>query len=302
MSKCLVTGGAGFIGSNLVDRLLKDKHEVLVIDDLSSGSIKNVDDRATLIHYDISKGLPYYIKKHMESVDFVFHMAAFSRVEPSIQNPLLAHNINVNGTLNVLKAAKDAGVKRFIFTSSSAVYGEAKNIPTKETEPLHSMSPYALHKEIGEKYCKLFTDLYGIETVILRYANVYGPRQPLSGPYCNVMGIFSSQKKGGQPLTIVGDGTNAREYIHVDDVVSANISCINNKNIGNANIFNIGSGQEFNVNEIAKLIGGKTTKLPPRIEPTRTALVSTKAKHNLKWEPTINLKDWVKEYKKENQI
>ena len=274
----------------------------MVIDDLSTGTIKNVDERATLVHYDLSKGLPYYVKKHMESVDIVFHLAAFSRVEPSIQNPLLAHNINVNGTLNILKACRDSKVKRFVFTSSSAVYGNAENIPTDENEKLYAMSPYALHKQIGEQYCQLFTDLYEMETVILRYANVYGPRQPESGPYCNVMGIFAGQRLNKQPLTIVGDGTNSREYIHVHDVVSANIACINNKKIGKADIFNIGSGQEFSVNEIAKLIGGKTTNIPPRVEPKRTALKSEKAKHNLLWKPTINLKDWVKEYKKEIKL
>tara|TARA_B100001758_G_scaffold247955_1_gene269093 strand:- start:19156 stop:20061 length:906 start_codon:yes stop_codon:yes gene_type:complete len=300
--KTVVTGGAGFIGSHLVDRLLKDKHEVMVIDDLSTGTIKNVDERATLVHYDLAKGLPYYVKKHMESVDIVFHLAAFSRVEPSIQNPLLAHNINVNGTLNILKACRDSKVKRFVFTSSSAVYGNAENIPTDENEKLYAMSPYALHKQIGEQYCQLFTDLYEMETVILRYANVYGPRQPESGPYCNVMGIFAGQRLNKQPLTIVGDGTNSREYIHVHDVVNANIACINNKKIGKADIFNIGSGQEFSVNEIAKLIGGKTTNIPPRVEPKRTALKSEKAKHNLLWKPTINLKDWVKEYKKEIKL
>ena len=300
--KTVVTGGAGFIGSHLVDRLLKDKHEVMVIDDLSTGTIKNVDERATLVHYDLAKGLPYYVKKHMESVDIVFHLAAFSRVEPSIQNPLLAHNINVNGTLNILKACRDSKVKRFVFTSSSAVYGNAENIPTDENEKLYAMSPYALHKQIGEQYCQLFTDLYEMETVILRYANVYGPRQPESGPYCNVMGIFAGQRLNKQPLTIVGDGTNSREYIHVHDVVNANIACINNKKIGKADIFNIGSGQEFSVNDIAKLIGGKTTNIPPRVEPKRTALKSEKAKHNLLWKPTINLKDWVKEYKKEIKL
>ena len=300
--KCLVTGGAGFIGSNLVDELLKQKHDVMVIDDLSTGYIKNLDERATLIHHDIAKPLPYYVKKHLESVDYVFHLAAFSRVEPSIQNPIIAHNINVNGTLNILKCAKDAGITRFIFTSSSAIYGNAEKIPTVEESPAQPMSPYALHKRIGENYCKLFTDLYDMETVILRYANVYGPRQPLEGTYCNVMGIFTQQKQHGQPLTIVGTGENSRDYIHVKDVVNANISCMNNKKIGKADIFNIGSGQEFSVNEIADLFGEDRVSLPERIEPKRTLLNSKKATRILKWKPSINLKDWVKEYKKENKI
>ena len=153
---------------------------------------------------------------------------------------------------------------------------------------------HLFQKRNGSHVIKVVDSVVGMETIILRYANVYGPRQPESGPYCNVMGIFASQKLNKQPLTIVGDGTNSREYVHVNDVVSANIACINNTKIGKADIFNIGSGQEFSVNEIAKLIGGKTVNIPPRVEPKRTALKSEKAKSGLLWKPTINLKDWVK--------
>ena len=302
MSRCLVTGGAGFIGSNLVDALISKNHEVLVIDDLSTGVRENVNPQADFVKHDLCNNIPYFIKKGLESIDFVFHLAAFSRVEPSIHNPLKADKINVGGTVGLLKACADAKVKKVMFTSSGSVYGNAKTIPTSEKSALNPMSPYGLQKQIGEQYCKLFYQLYGLDSVVFRYANVYGPRQPLTGTYCNVMGIFTQQRKDKKPLTIVGTGKNTRDYIHVADVVNANLLAMINTKASKADVFNLGSGVEYSVNDVAKMVGGKTTSIPERVEPKRTLLNSEKANKLLGWEPTINLKDWVKEYKKEQGI
>ena len=222
MSRVLVTGGAGFIGSNLVNRLVDDGHEVIVFDDLSTGKEENINPKAKFYKKDITQIRRNSDFTMFEGVDIVFHLAAFPRVEPSIKEPIHAHNINVNGTLNMLKACVDYNVKRFVFTSSSAVYGEAKT-PTNEFMETNPMSPYALHKLIGEQYCKLFSQLYNLETVSLRYSNAYGEGQPTEGAYCNVMGIFEQQKSKGEKLTIVGDGEQRRDFIHIDDIVEANI-------------------------------------------------------------------------------
>ena len=216
---CLVTGGAGFIGSKIVDKLINEGHYVRVIDDLSSGSQYNLNPQAEFYKVDISE---HPFLDMFQDIDVVFHLAAFPRVEPSIDDPIRAHRINVNGTLNVLKACVDYDVKRLVFTSSSAVYGEAKT-PTTEDHPTNPMSPYALNKLIGEQYCKLFSDIYNLQTVCLRYSNAYGENQPTEGPYCNVMGIFQQQKMESKPMTIVGDGEQRRDFIHVDDIAEANL-------------------------------------------------------------------------------
>ena len=298
----LVTGGAGFIGSNLVDELVKQKYTVTVIDDLSTGKIDNINPAATFINHDISKPLPYYLKKALNQVDYVFHLAAFARVEPSIQRPTFSNTVNVSGTVELLHACAQANVSKFVLTSSSAVYGDAKKFPVSEKAAIKPMSPYGLQKYVAEEYCKLFASLYNLPCAVLRYANVYGPRQPLTGSYCNVMGIFTNQRKQEQPLTIAGDGTNSRDYIHVKDVVNANILCTRVESLKNFEVMNIGSGIDYTVNDIANIIGGKTVTIPERVEPKKTLLNSKKALKLLGWEPTINLKDWVKEYKKEQGI
>ena len=180
--KCLVTGGAGFIGSNLVDKLIKEGHDVVIVDDMSTGKKSNINEKAKFFNHDIRKK---FTDEIMNNVDVVFHLAALARVQPSIEDPITYHDVNVNGTLNLLKACVDYNVNRFVFSSSSSVYGdvEEKDLPTSESAELSPMSPYAIHKLIGEQYCKLFSKLYGIETVCLRYFNVYGERQPIEGAY-----------------------------------------------------------------------------------------------------------------------
>jgi len=293
--RCLVTGGAGFIGSNLVDGLIKDGHIVVVWDNLFTGKRNNVNPKAHFISCDITKS--YDARKVLMSEfkpDVVFHLAAFPRVEQSIQDPLTSHDINVNGTLRMLRLSAECGVKRFVLSSTSAVYGEAKQLPTTEECELNPMSPYALHKLVGEQYCKLFSELYDIETVCLRYSNVYGEGQPTEGAYCNVMGIFEQQKERGDKLTIVGDGKQRRDFVYVGDVVSANIKVGTTKMKFNGDIFNIGSGKSYSVNQIAQWIGGETTNIESRIEPKETLLHSGKANFILNWETTMELEKWIK--------
>tara|TARA_R100000315_G_C5227948_1_gene138980 strand:+ start:618 stop:1562 length:945 start_codon:yes stop_codon:yes gene_type:complete len=287
---CLVTGGAGFIGSKIVDKLINEGHYVRVIDDLSSGSQYNLNPQAEFYKVDISE---HPFLDMFQDIDVVFHLAAFPRVEPSIDDPIRAHRINVNGTLNVLKACVDYDVKRLVFTSSSAVYGEAKT-PTTEDHPTNPMSPYALNKLIGEQYCKLFSDIYNLQTVCLRYSNAYGENQPTEGPYCNVMGIFQQQKMESKPMTIVGDGEQRRDFIHVDDIAEANLqAAFTNKISFLGDIFNIGYGENYSVNEIAEWMGGETTNISPRIEPKETLLNSDKFKNIFNWKPITNLKEWL---------
>lgn len=290
--RCLVTGGAGFIGSNLVDKLVEYGHNVIVLDDLSTGDIYNINSQAEFYRLDISE---HAFLDMFQDIDVVFHLAAFARVEPSIEDPVRANRINVNGTLNVLKACVDYGVKRFVFTSSSAVYGEAET-PTTEDTSLNPMSPYALNKLVGEQYCKLFSDLYKLQTVCLRYSNAYGENQPTEGSYCNVMGIFEQQKQMGKPMTIVGDGEQRRDFIHVNDIVDANIKVgFTNKVSFLGDVYNVGSGKNYSVNEIAEWMGGETEEIPPRVEPKETLLNSDKLKSTFDWKPTIDLKKWLKQ-------
>ena len=290
--KCLVTGGAGFIGSHLVNRLVNDGHDVGVIDNLSTGKKENINPKVKFYRLDVTQMRRPTDSFMFTDVDIVFHLAAFPRVEPSIKEPMFAHEVNVNGTLNVLNASRKHNVKRFIFTSTSAVYGDAV-VPTTEKTELNPMSPYALHKLIGEQYCKLFSELYDIETVCLRYSNAYGEGQPTEGAYCNVMGIFTQQKQKGKKLTIVGDGEQRRDFVYIDDIVDANIKCMNYSSKLKGDIFNIGYGKNYSVNQIAEWTGGETTNIEPRIEPRKTLLDSSKAKSVLGWEAKTNLKEWI---------
>tara|TARA_B100000131_G_scaffold317700_1_gene360192 strand:- start:47 stop:961 length:915 start_codon:yes stop_codon:yes gene_type:complete len=300
--KCLVTGGAGFIGSNLVDRLIDEGHEVTIIDDLSTGKKENINEKALWSQMDIGieTSVPY-MTMLMKGVDVVFHMACLARVQPSIDNPLLYHNKNVNGVVNVLEACREAGVKKLVFSSSSSVYGdvEEKDLPTKEMSELNPMSPYALHKLVGEEYCKLYSKLYGIETVSLRYFNVYGERQPTEGAYCLVMGIFAGQRLNGEPMTIRGDGEQRRDFTYVKDVVDANIRCATSLIKWAGEVINIGNGDNRSVNDLADMIGGDRINVDPVIEPRQTLADNYRAGNLLDWKPTMKLEDWLPKWKKE---
>ena len=298
--RCLVVGGAGFIGSNLVDRLIKDEHKVQVWDNLSTGKRNNVNPKAHFINCDITKS--YDARKVIMDEfkpDVVFHLAAKASVQLSIENPIEYHNANVNGMLNILNLCVECGVKRFVFSSSSSVYGDAEQVPTTEECKLNPMSPYALHKLIGEQYCKLYSELYGIETVSLRYFNVYGERQLLEGAYCLVMGIFAQQRLNGEPMTINGNGKQRRDFTYVGDVVEANIKVATMKMNFSGDVFNIGNGDNRSVNEIADMIGGDRIHRDPVIEPMETLAHNGKAKFVLNWKPTTEIEDWIIKYKKE---
>jgi len=299
--KCLVTGGAGFIGSNLVDELIKDGHEVIVIDNLVSGKEENINPKTEFHNLDICDMNVRGLCHMFDGVDVVFHTAALARVQPSIDNPIDFNNVNVNGTLNLLKACVDYGVNRFVFSSSSSVYGdvEEKDLPTSENSELNPMSPYALHKLIGEQYCKLFSQLYNLETVSLRYFNVYGERQPIEGAYTLVMGAFAKQMLENKPMTIRGDGEQRRDFTYVGDVVDANIRAGFYEHPIWGEVFNVGNGDNRSVNQIADMMGGETIGVEPVVEPKLTLADNNKIKKMLSWKPTMNLEDWLPKWKEE---
>lgn len=291
--KYLVTGGAGFIGSNLADALIGQGHKVIIIDNLSTGKKENINPKAEFINADI-RNLEE-IKPYFNGVDGVFHVAALPRVQLSIENPIETNDINVNGTINVLMAAKEAKVKRLVYSASSSAYGNADVLPLKEDMKPCAMSPYGLQKYIGEEYCRIFNLLYGIETVILRYFNAYGPRMADSGAYLTVIKNFLMQKSRGEAMTITGDGEQTRDFTHVRDIVRANIAAMQGKKVGKGEVINIGAGKNHSVNQIAALIGGETAYVPPRIEPKNTLADNSKARELLGWEPKENIEEAIKE-------
>ncbi|OGF28192.1 hypothetical protein A2477_04065 [Candidatus Falkowbacteria bacterium RIFOXYC2_FULL_47_12] len=299
MAKILVTGGAGFIGSNLVDALIERGDEVIILDNLSTGKRENLNGQATFVEADL-RDLEK-IKPHFAGVDYVFHEAALARVQPSIEDPVTYNDTNVNGTLNVLVAAKDAGVKKVIYAASSSAYGDQKKMPLTEDLPANPLSPYGLQKYIGEEYCRLFSCVYKLPTVCLRYFNVYGPRMVLEGAYASVIGIFGHLRQQGKPLTIVGDGEQLRTYTYVKDIVRANLLAAAS-DISDGRAINAGQSSEYSVNQIAALIGGPTVNIPPRLEPRRNLCDNSLAKTLLGWEPEMELDRWIPEYKKQLKI
>ena len=297
MAKCIVTGGAGFIGSNLVDELVKRGDEVVIVDDLSTGKKENINPKAKFHKEDV-RNLENLIEI-FKGADYVFHLAALARVQPSIEDPITYHDVNVNGTHNVLEAARQTGAKKVVFSASSSAYGNQEKMPLYEGMPANPMSPYALHKYVGERYLKLYNEIYGLPTVALRYFNIYGNRQPLEGAYSLVMGIFANQRLKGESMTITGDGENRRDFTSVVDAVRANIMAAESDKVGKGEVINIGRGANYSVNELAAMIGGPSVNIEARIEPKETLADTTKAKELLDWEPTVELTDWIKEYKKE---
>ena len=297
MAKCLVTGGAGFIGSNLVDALIERGDGVIIIDNLSTGKKENINPKASFHNLDIRK--LDKIQPLFKDVDYVFHLAAFARVQPSIEDPITANDINLNGTLNVLESARQAKVKKVIYSASSSAYGNQDKMPLREDMPAQPLSPYGLQKYVGELYCRLFSEIYNLPTVSLRYFNIYGKRQVLEGAYCLVMGIFVRQRLNNEPMTITNDGKQRRDFTSVVDAVKANISAAESDNVGKGEAINIGRGKNYSVNELAEMIGGPTKFIGERIEPFETLADNSLAKELLGWEPTVELGEWLKEYKQE---
>jgi len=291
--KVLVTGGVGFIGSNLVDALIRDGYQVIVVDNLLNGSKKNLNSKAKFYKVDI-RNLKK-IKPLFKGVDFVFHVAAVPRVPFSIKFPELTHQHNAVGTLNVLLAARDAKVKKVIFSSSSSVYGKQSSLPLTEKMLSQPMSPYGLQKLIGEYYCGIFSKIYGLPTISLRYFNVYGTRQNREGPYATAIAKFLQQAAGNKPLTIFGDGHQTRDFTHVVDVVRANILAMKSKRVGQGEVINIGAGKNYSILKIAKIISPKIVFLPPRVgEPRHTLASIQKAKKLLGWLPKVKLENGIK--------
>jgi UDP-glucose 4-epimerase len=298
--KYIVTGGAGFIGSHIVDKLLDDNHQVIVLDNLSSGFEKNINSKAELVKIDVSdSNSSNKIVSLMQGADSVFHLAAMARVQPSIDDPMSFEKNNSLATINILKCAVDAKVRRVIYSASSAAYGNATKMPLKETDSINPISPYAMQKYYGEIACKMFSEVYGIQTVSLRYFNIYGERQSMEGAYALVVAAFAKMRLNKKPLTIRGDGEQRRDFTHVKDIVKANILASKSQLVGKGEVINIGNGNNVSVNDIAGMIGGETTQVDPVIEPRETLADNALAKELLGWEPSIILKDWIPKYKKD---
>lgn len=298
MTHSLVTGGAGFIGSNLVDTLLEKGHKVTCIDNEHSDAHdefywnkKAWNVKGDIRDYDLMREL-------MDGVDYVFHLAAEARIQPAIINPIEAVSINCVGTTTVLQTAREAKVKRVMYSSTSSGYG-MNTSPNVETQSDDCLNPYSVSKVAGEKLCRMYTQLYGLPTVAFRYFNVYGERQPLRGQYAPVIGIFLRQKAAGEKLTIVGDGNQRRDFTHVSDVVRANIMAATKEVDPEAfgQVYNIGTGTNYSINQIARLIDWPTTNIAPRPGEARISLANNqKMRTTFDWSPTVKLEDWIKAY------
>jgi len=295
MTISIVTGGAGFIGSHIVEKLKQLDHMVVVIDNEYSDNDNFHWRKDTLnVNIDITdyKGL----KKAFTGADYIFHLAAEARIGPAIKNPLNALNINTMGTCNVLQCAREVKAKKVLYSSTSSGYGlnEAPNI---ETQPDDCLNPYSVSKIAGEKLCKMYTDLYGLNTIIFRYFNVFGERAPRKGQYAPVTGIFLRQKEAGESLTIVGDGEQRRDYIYVKDVANANVMAAisNPDDDAYGQVYNVGSGKNYSVNEIASFISDDTINIPPRVGEARNSLANIdKIQKTFAWKPEMNVEEWIK--------
>jgi UDP-glucose 4-epimerase len=290
--KCLVTGGEGFIGSHVVDSLVARGHDVLCIDDRSAPENAQFyrSPRAKYVTSDIRERANRYLYR---GIDVVFHMAARSRIQPSIANPTEWFSVNVMGTQEVLEACRASGVRRVVYSASSSYYGHASSPPFREDAPPGCATPYSLSKWQGEQICDLYTRLYGLSTVSLRYFNVYGPREPLRGGYAPVMGLFKRQAAAGQPITVDGDGMQRRDFTYITDVVEANILAAESAATGT---YNIGTGKNTSILDLARRVSVKYSAdiefLPKRIGETQETLAdASKAERDLGWKATTMLED-----------
>lgn len=295
MGKAVVTGGAGFIGSNLTDSLVERGYEVHVIDSLIAGHREHVNKKATLHVLDITDLAA--IEPVFKGAKYVFHLAALPRVQYSIEYPAETHATNVTGTQNVLIAAQKAGVKKVVYSASSSAYGDQKKLPLVESMEAMPKSPYGLHKYVGELYCRVWSEVYGLPTVSLRYFNVYGPRNSSEGAYALVIAKFLRQRAEGNPLTVTGDGKQTRDFTHVRDVVRANILAAESSKVGKGESINIGAGRNQSVNKIVELIGGKVKHIPARFEPKNTLADNIRARKLLGWKPQVSIEDGIAELK-----
>jgi len=297
----IVTGGCGFIGSNLVDRLIELNHDVTVIDNLSSDAHDQFYYNKNAIYYKDDITNKHIVNGIFErhKPDYVFHLAAEARIQNCINDPTKAFNTNTVGTQNILESCRLFKTKRVMFSSTSAIYGLNDTLPQTETLSPSCLNMYSYSKLFSEGLFKLYSEMYGIDSICFRYFNVYGPRQPIRGTYAPVIGVFSRQKKNNEKMTIVGDGLQTRDYVHVSDIVSANIAAMNCEHKLNGNIINIGTGKSFSVLDIAKMMNGEYIHIPARNGEARHTLADiTKTKELLNWEPKYSLEKYMenKEY------
>lgn len=293
--RALVTGGAGFIGSHIVDALIARGDEVICIDDESAPQNSTFYWHQDAINV-IGDIRDVNLRRHYENVDVVFHLAARSRIQPTVNNPSECFSVNVLGTQEVLEASRIASVKRVVYSASSSYYGHASLPPFVEYAPKGCATPYSLSKWQGEEVCDLYTKLYGLSTVSLRYFNVYGPREPLKGEYAPVMGLFRRQKAAGQPMTIVGNGKQRRDFTHISDAVEANLLAA--EKIGVTGPINIGTGRNYSINDLAVMIGGDRLYVAERVGETRETLANNmRAREELGWIPKMLLEDYLNENK-----
>ncbi len=294
--KSLVTGGAGFIGSNLVDKLVELNHEVTVIDNLSTGQMSNLQKSKNKINFikkDISDQKDD-IESYFKNVNWVFHLAGLADIVPSITNPSDYFNCNVNGTLKILEASRKANVKKFVYAASASCYGIPEKFPTKEDSNIDPKYPYALTKYLGEELVLHWGKVYKMPNISARLFNAYGPRSRTTGAYGAVFGVFLAQKIANAPLTIVGDGNQTRDFIHVSDLVNALIKIAEKGK--NLESYNIASGKETSVNTVANLIGGKKIQIPERPgEPKRSLGDIDKIKSELNWKPKTTIEEGIKD-------
>lgn len=305
--RSLVTGGAGFIGSHLVDKLLEMGHQVTVVDNESSICNQKFywNDKAWNVKADISDAQVMEqvfscVNEGMPKIDWVFHLAAYSRIQIALKNPVGCVRTNVLGTTTLLQNAREHGVKAFVNSSTSSSYGLKNEPPLREDMTPDCLNPYSVSKVAAENICKMYSDLFDINTVSLRYFNVYGDRQPLVGQYAPVVGLFLEQWKKGEAFTIVGDGEQRRDFTHVDDVVKANIAAAERASDISGELINVGTGTNYSVNQIADMICNQYTKnfIPPRPAEARVTLADiSKAKKLLGYMPSIEISDWIDEYK-----
>ena len=292
--KLLVTGGAGFIGSHIVDKLIDLGHEVVVIDNESSQShFQFYFNPAATYHkldiVDYENTRPLY-----DGVDYVFHCAAEARIQSTLKKPVQTAQTNVVGTTSVLQCSLEAGVKKVVYSSTSSAYGLKNTPPLQESMIEDCLNVYSVSKVTAEKICTLYTKLYGLDTIIFRYFNVYGAREPIRGPYALVVGKFLNQFRSGESLTIVPDGTQRRDFTHIDDVVNANMLAMTVDHDRYGEVFNIGSGVNYSVLELAAMISNDTVMIDPRVgEAYITLADNTKAKNVLGWVPTKNIEDYI---------
>jgi len=289
--KSLVTGGSGFIGSHLVDKLVELGHEVVVLDRLHP---IHKNEKATYYLVNLSKNYFEYLH-YFEGVNNVFHLASDVSIPYCVEKPNESMSNNTLSTMNVLECSRIHKIDKFVFSSTSAVYGDGFFIPSVETNPVKCLNTYSISKHTGENLCQMYYDLYGLKTIIFRYFNVYGERQHKTGQYAPVMSIFFNQKLNNKPLTIVGDGYQTRDFVHVLDVVNANIMASQKELENYGDIFNVGTGEGVSISDIANLISSYQIKISPRVGEILHSRASVeKIKSIIGWSPTIKVLDWIK--------